>query len=166
MIFFLIVVILVILFLLCYVEFFVWVLKIGLLYLYIYLVLGEIWVFIIGWNFILENVFVSVLLGNEFSKFVNFVSGNWILDFMIENVVNWIVKGFWWFLDFIGFIIVILFVFLVVIGLWKLVLFMWFVILINFLVVLFIVLFGFYFMDMINWEIFEKFVLYGFDGIM
>lgn len=82
-----IVVFLVILFLFCYVEFVVCVLKIGFLYVYIYFVLGEIWVFIIGWNLILENVFVSVLLVNEFSKFLNFISGKKILKFMIENVV-------------------------------------------------------------------------------
>lgn len=59
-----------------------------------------------------------------------------------------------------------MFIVLLVIGLWKLVLFMCFLIMINFLVILFVVFFGFYFMDISNWEIFEKFVFYGFDGIM
>lgn len=151
---------------LCYAEFSARVSKTGSSYLYTYLALGEIWAFIIGWNLILENVLASALLGNEFSKFVNSVSGNRISDFMTENVANWTVKGFRRFPDFIGFTIVIFFALLAATGPRKPALFMRFATLINLLVVLFIVLSGFYFMDTTNWETLEKFAPYGFDGIM
>ena len=151
---------------LCYAEFSARVSKTGSSYLYTYLALGEIWAFIIGWNLILENVLASALLGNEFSKFVNSVSGNRISDFMTENVANWTVKGFRRFPDFIGFTVVIFFALLAATGPRKPALFMRFATLINLLVVLFIVLSGFYFMDTTNWETLEKFAPYGFDGIM
>lgn len=151
---------------LCYAEFSARVSKTGSSYLYTYLALGEIWAFIIGWNLILENILASALLGNEFSKFVNSVSGNRISDFMTENVANWTVKGFRRFPDFIGFTVVIFFALLATTGPRKPALFMRFATLINLLVVLFIVLSGFYFMDTANWETLEKFAPYGFDGIM
>ena len=151
---------------LCYAEFSARVSKTGSSYLYTYLALGEIWAFIIGWNLILENILASALLGNEFSKFVNSVSGNRISDFMTENVANWTVKGFRRFPDFIGFTVVIFFALLATTGPRKPALFMRFATLINLLVVLFIVLSGFYFMDTTNWETLEKFAPYGFDGIM
>lgn len=151
---------------LCYAEFSARVSKTGSSYLYTYLALGEIWAFIIGWNLILENVLASALLGNEFSKFVNSISGDRISAFMTENVANWTVKGFRRFPDFIGFTIVIFFSLMAATGPRKPALFMRFATLINLLVVLFIVLSGFYFMDTTNWETLEKFAPFGFDGIM
>lgn len=151
---------------LCYAEFAARVSKTGSSYVYTYLALGEIWAFIIGWNLILENVLASALLGNEFSKFVNSVSGQRISKFMTENVAHWSVKGFRQFPDFIAFTVVIVFTVLAATGPRKPALFMRFATLINLLVVLFIVLTGFYFMDTTNWETIEKFAPYGFNGIM
>lgn len=151
---------------LCYAEFAARVSKTGSSYVYTYLALGEIWAFMIGWNLILENVLASALLGNEFSKFVNSVSGERISKYMTENVAHWSVKGFRQFPDFIAFTIIIVFTVLAATGPRKPALFMRFATLVNMLVVLFIVLSGFYFMDTTNWETLEKFAPYGFDGIM
>lgn len=151
---------------LCYAEFAARVSKTGSSYVYTYMALGEIWAFVIGWNLILENVLASALLGNEFSKFVNSVSGERISKYMTENVAHWSVKGFRQYPDFIAFTIIIVFSILAASGPRKPALFMRFATLVNMLVVLFIVLSGFYFMDTTNWETLEKFAPYGFDGIM
>lgn len=151
---------------LCYAEFSARVSKTGSSYVYTYIGLGEIWAFIIGWNLILENILASALLGNEFSKFMNSISGGRIYKFMTENVAHWRVKGFRSFPDFIAFAIVLVFSVLSATGPRKPALFMRLASLINLLVVLFVVLSGFYFMDTSNWETLEKFAPYGFNGIM
>lgn len=151
---------------LCYAEFAARVSKTGSSYVYTYLALGEIWAFIIGWNLILENVLASALLGNQFSKFLNSVSGDRISKYMTENVAHWSVKGFRQFPDFTAFIIIIICTVLAATGPRKPALFMRFATLVNLLVVLFVVLSGFYFMDTTNWETLERFAPYGFDGIM
>lgn len=150
----------------CYAEFAARVSKTGSSYVYTYLALGEIWAFIIGWNLILENVLASALLADEFSKFLDSVSGKRISKFMTENVAQWSVQGFKSYPDFVSFAHVIVFTVLAATGPRKPALFMRFATLINLLVVLFIVLSGFYFMDTTNWETLEKFAPYGFNGIM
>lgn len=52
----------VILFGICYVEFSLWVLKCGLVYVYCYVVVGELWVFIVGWIMFVEYVIIIVVL--------------------------------------------------------------------------------------------------------
>lgn len=151
---------------LCYAEFAARVSKTGSSYVYTYLALGEIWAFIIGWNLILENVLASALLANEFSKFLNSISGKKISKFMTENVAQWSVAGFQPYPDFIAFLVVIVFTVVAATGPRKPALFMRFATMINLLVVLFIVLSGFYFMDTTNWETLDKFAPFGFDGIM
>lgn len=150
----------------CYAEFAARVSRTGSSYVYTYLALGEIWAFMIGWNLILENVLASALLANEFSKFLNSISGKRISKFMTANLAKWSVTGFQPYPDFIAFFIVIVFTVLAATGSRKPALFMRFATMINLLVVLFIVLSGFYFMDTTNWETLEKFAPFGFNGIM
>ena len=151
---------------LCYAEFSARVSKTGSSYVYTYIALGEIWAFVIGWNLILENILASAVIGNEFSKFMNSVSGDRIYKFMTEHVAHWRVKGFRPFPDFIAFVIIVIFTVLSASGPRKPALYMRLATLINLLVVLFVVLSGFYFMDTSNWETVEKFAPYGFNGIM
>lgn len=151
---------------LCYAEFSARVSKTGSSYVYTYIALGEIWAFVIGWNLILENILASALIGNEFSKFINSISGNRIYKFMTQHVAQWRVNGFRPFPDFIAFTIIIIFTALTATGPRKPALFMRLATLTNLLVVLFVVLSGFYFMDTSNWETLEKFAPYGFNGIM
>lgn len=151
---------------LCYAEFSARVSKTGSSYVYTYIGLGEIWAFIVGWNLILENVLASALIGNEFSKFINSISGDRIYKFMTEHMADWNIKGFRSFPDFIAFSIILMFTALSATGPRKPALFMRLSTMINLLVILFVVLSGFYFMDTSNWETLEKFAPYGFDGIM
>lgn len=151
---------------LCYAEFSARVSKTGSSYVYTYIALGEIWAFAIGWNLILENVLASALIGNEFSKFINSISGDRIYKFMTKHVAHWSVRGFRPFPDVIAFTIIMIFTVLSATGPRKPALFMRVSTLINLLVVLFVVLSGFYFMDTSNWETLEKFAPYGFNGIM
>ena len=151
---------------LCYAEFSARVSKTGSSYVYTYIALGEIWAFAIGWNLILENVLASALIGNEFSKFMNSISGDRIYKLMTKHVAHWSVRGFRPFPDVIAFTIIMIFTVLSATGPRKPALFMRVSTLINLLVVLFVVLSGFYFMDTTNWETLEKFAPYGFNGIM
>lgn len=150
----------------CYAEFSARVSKTGSSYVYTYIGLGEIWAFIVGWNLILENVLASALIGNEFSKFVNSVSGGLIYKFMEEHVAHWNKKGFRSFPDIIAFGIIVFFTLLSTTGPRKPALFMRLSTLFNLFVILFVVLSGFYFMDTRNWETLEKFAPFGFNGIM
>ena len=150
----------------CYAEFSARVSRTGSSYVYTYIALGEIWAFIVGWNVILENILAIALLGNEFSKFMNSISGDRMYSFMKENVANWDVNGIRPFPDFIAFAIVIIFIVLSATGPRKPALFMRLATTINLLVILFVILSGFYFMDTTNWDTLEKFAPYGFNGIM
>ena len=135
----------------CYAEFSARVSRTGSSYVYTYIALGEIWAFIVGWNVILENILAIALLGNEFSKFMNSISGDRMYSFMKENVANWDVNGIRPFPDFIAFAIVIIFIVLSATGPRKPALFMRLATTINLLVILFVILSGFYFMDTTNW---------------
>lgn len=44
----------------CYVEFGCCILKVGFVYIYFYVLVGEFWVFFVGWNMILEY-YISVV---------------------------------------------------------------------------------------------------------
>ena len=150
----------------CYAEFSALVSRTGSSYVYTYIALGEIWAFMIGWNLILENILAIALLGNVFSKFTNSLSGSRLYSFMQENFTWWKVEGFRSFPDLIACVIVIIFTILTATGPRKPAIFMRLATLINLLVIVFVILSGFYFMDTHNWDTFEKFAPYGFDGIM
>lgn len=59
----------------CYVEFSLRILKCGLVYVYCYVVFGEIWVFIVGWIMILEYVIVIVVLVRICSEYIDYIFG-------------------------------------------------------------------------------------------
>ena len=150
----------------CYAEFSSRISKTGSSYVYTYMALGEIWAFIIGWNLILEYILACALLGNEFSRYLDSICGNRIYTFLRAHLADWSVSGFRPFPDFVAFAFIIIFTILAATGPRKPALFIRAATLINFLVILFVVLSGFYLLDLSNWGSLDKFAPYGFDGIM
>lgn len=56
-----------------YVELGCCIFKEGLVYVYMYVMLGEIWVFILGWILVLEYIFVGVCLVCICSEYINII---------------------------------------------------------------------------------------------
>lgn len=102
---------------LCYVEFGVCVFKIiGLVYVYSYIIVGEIWVFIIGWNLILEYMIGMVVDVRVLSVCFDYVIGNVIRNLILIYIGEINIFGFGIYFDILFFIVIIMVIIVLVIG--------------------------------------------------
>lgn len=161
------VVFVVILVVLCYVEFGVCVFKVGFVYLYIYVMLGEIWGFIIGWNILLEYFLGVLLVVRVWSGGLDFIFNGVIKNLMFINIGYLSYNNVWIldYLDFVVFVVILMVFFVVVMGVKFVMNFNNFFIVINLIVIVIIIVFGFYFVDVKNWIDNGGFFLYGFGGM-
>lgn len=151
---------------LCYGEFGSRIGRTGSSYSYTYYSLGEVWAFLVGWNLILENTIAVALLGHEVSRFINVICNGYIYEFFKEHISNWQVKGFLPYPDFLAFIIIIVFTIISALGARQTGSFIRIATLINVLVILFVALAGIYYVDTKNWSTMDKFMPFGFHGVM
>ena len=64
---------------LCYCEFASRIPRAGSAYVYIYLSIGELWAFVVGWNLILEDVIGAAAAGKAVSQY---------FDSMLNNTIS------------------------------------------------------------------------------
>lgn len=135
----------------------------GFLYMYIYVMLGEILVFVVGWNIVLEFLFNGVSLVWMCSVFINYVI-NGILFVFFLKYLDWSIFGSVYFFDF--FVVVIVFVVMIILclGVCYLVNFYNVVIIVNLVVIVFMIFVGFFYVYFKYWEM--NFVFYGFFGVL
>ena len=151
---------------LCYAEFGSRISRTGSSYVYTYFSLGEIWSFVVGWNLILETTIATALMGHEMSRFVNNICGNQISGFLESHLGSYHVRGFLPYPDFLGCAFVLMLTILTASGARLSALFIRVATIINLLVILFVILSGFYFMNVENWSSLQKFAPFGFGGIL
>lgn len=140
--------------------------KVGLVYIYIYFFFGEIWVFIIGWNMILEYVIGIVLFGRVSSEYIDFIVGGVIWKFFIDNIGQFNVIGLGIYLDFLVFVFVFVVFLIVVSGVKYFVVFNKIVMIVNMLVILFIFVVGLFYVNLVNWVGVYQFLFYGVLGVL
>ena len=74
---------------LCYAQFSVNIPKTGTAYNYVYLVFGEVWGFLAGWNLILEYLILVASVGRSLSAYIDNLAGG-----VIQNGTNEALGGF------------------------------------------------------------------------
>lgn len=72
-----------------YVEFVFRVNCVGFGYIYMYVVMGEIFVFLIGWCMIIEYVFFVVLFVVVCSEYINFLCNGLVYMYFMEEFGVW-----------------------------------------------------------------------------
>lgn len=162
-VFFFIVVVVFILLGLCYVEFGVCVFKVGFVYIYSYVMVGEFCVFVIGWNLFFEYVIGVFFVVRVWSDYFDFVFDGRICNYILIYIGEIYIFGFLRYLDFFVFVFLLLVIFVFVIGVKNFLRFNNIFIGINFLVILFIICVGIYFVRDENWI--NDFILFGIFGV-
>lgn len=99
-----------------YVEFVFRVNWVGFGYIYMYVVMGEIFVFLIGWCMIIEYVFFVVLFVVVCSEYINFLCNGLVYMYFMEEFGVWYELVFVLFFDFLVFVLVIIVVLIICLG--------------------------------------------------
>ena len=139
---------------LCYAEFGAKVPKAGSAYSYTYVTLGELWGFIIGWNIVLEHLLGTAAVARAFSGSLDSIVNGAIKNGTIENV-GYLSKDSQWlseYPDFISFGACAVVFLIVGFGAKFTLNFNSIFTVINMIVIVFIIIAGFVFADMGNWE--------------
>lgn len=89
---------------------------IGLVYVYSYVIVGEIWVFIIGWNLIFEYMIGIVVDVWVLSVCFDYVIGNVIRNLMLIYIGEINILGLGIYFDIVFFIVIIIVIIVLVIG--------------------------------------------------
>ena len=151
---------------LCYAEFASRVPRVGANYLYTQVSLGEMWAFIVGWNYFIDSLISSAALARSSSEYINSIIGGEVYRFFENNMAFGNVEGIAKFPDFLAVTILILVLIFVVLGAWHSSTFITFVTCIKLTVILFMIVVGIYFANPDNWSTPEKFAPHGITGIL
>ncbi|XP_070561463.1 cationic amino acid transporter 4-like isoform X2 [Ptychodera flava] len=152
---------------LSYAEFGARVPKAGSTYVFVYVTVGEIVAFLMGWEMILEYLVGSAAIARSWSGYLNTLTNYRISQFILENITGgpWDVPFLAAYPDFFAFIVVMIAMTFVAMGT-KLSanIFSAFTVL-NLCIIVFFTIMGCIYGDLDNWRV-GGFAPYGFSGIM
>ncbi|XP_072175133.1 cationic amino acid transporter 4-like [Diadema setosum] len=153
----------------CFIEFCSYIPRTGSAYIFTYVVMGEIWAFLIGWNLILEYVISVAAVGKTLSSFIDELCGNAISNFTTEQIMRGrdLDLGFIEpYPDFVGVILVTLLSLFVIGGVSMSARTMTLFLFINITVICIFTIVGLRHADISNWRDYGGFAPYGVSGIV
>lgn len=132
----------------CYVEFVVMIFVVGSVYIYGYVVFGEVWVWIIGWDLILEYVVViGVVVIGWFGYIVNFFK-NMGINLLVSLVVFLYEGGI---VNLLVMFIIGIILILLIIGVKESVKFNNFIVVIKFVIIFLFIFLVVSYVKFVNW---------------
>ncbi|KAL3995063.1 Amino acid permease family protein [Acanthocheilonema viteae] len=140
---------------LCYAEFGARFPKAGSAYTYVYISVGELWAFIVGWNVILEHMLGAAAVARSWSGYLSSLFGNSLKNSTIVTIGHFDESFFADSPDLIAFLIVIAVAVFTGLGSKTSTNFNSLFTVINMLVIVFVVCYGFTFADFTFWSINE-----------
>ncbi|XP_065775541.1 cationic amino acid transporter 3-like [Muntiacus reevesi] len=140
----------------CYAEFGAWVPRSGSAYLYSYIMMGQLYAFIIGWNSILPLVMGTAGLARASSYIFDSLIGNHISQALQETFSLHLPYSLATYADFFALGLVLLMTGLLVLGARESILVTKISIGINILLLIFIIITGFVKGDLRNWKLTEQ----------
>ncbi|XP_040108017.1 cationic amino acid transporter 3-like [Oryx dammah] len=140
----------------CYAEFGAWVPHAGSAYLYSYVMMGQLYAFIIGWNRILPLVIGTASLARASSYIFDSLIGNYISQALQETFSLHLLYSLATYADFFALGLVLLMTGLLVLGARESILVTKISIGTNLLVLVFIIITGFVKGDLHNWRLTEQ----------
>lgn len=158
---------------LCYAEFGARVPKAGSAYVYTYVTIGEFWAFVIGWNIILEHMIGAASVARAWSGYVDSLFEGAVSNNTIKLVGHMNVGLLADYPDFLAFTVTLAYCGFLSLGVKSSAYVNSIFTLVNLCVMLFVIVVGFYFADIANWESKESggnspggFAPFGFSGII
>ena len=150
---------------LCYAEFASRIPRVGANYVYTHVALGEIWAFIAGWNYLVDNIVVSAALARSSSEYIDSFTGGKVYQ-IFSRYLHWgNSKDFSAFPDLLAVTVLVLVLVFVILGVWHSAAFVNIITCTKLAVILFMIVVGIYFANPDNWSTPEKFAPYGVVGI-
>uniref|UniRef100_A0A0R3RYG8 AA_permease_C domain-containing protein n=1 Tax=Elaeophora elaphi TaxID=1147741 RepID=A0A0R3RYG8_9BILA len=155
---------------LCYAEFGGRFPKAGSAYTYVYIGVGELWAFIVGWNIILEHMLGAAAVARSWSGYLSSLFGNSLRNSSIITIGHFDESFFADSPDLIAFLAVIAVAVFTGLGSKTSTNFNSIFTVINMLVIVFVVCYGFTFADFKFWSVYEvstgrsSFFPYGIGG--
>ncbi|VDK75930.1 unnamed protein product [Litomosoides sigmodontis] len=156
---------------LCYAEFGGRFPKAGSAYTYVYIGVGELWAFIVGWNIILEHMLGAAAVARSWSGYMSSLFGNSLKNSTIVTVGHFDKSFFADSPDLIAFLAVVTVATFTGLGTKTTTNFNSLFTIINILVIVFVVCYGFTFADFTLWSVHEvgstgrsSFFPYGISG--
>ncbi|XP_041480213.1 cationic amino acid transporter 4-like [Lytechinus variegatus] len=153
----------------CYAELAAKIPRTGSAYTFIYIALGEVWAFFIGWNLLLEYVVASASVGRGISGYIDHLCNGTISNFTIEYLMGgepWQATYFAQYPDLLAIAIELFISIFVILGVsissWMNTIFLS----INVVVVLIICGFGIAFGKLENWTTNGGFAPFGIEGVV
>ena len=153
----------------CYAEFGCRIPKTGSAYTYIYVSIGEIWAFLIGWNLILEYIVAAASVARSWSGYFDQLIENRIRNLTIEYVLGgepWNKPFIADYPDIFGAVVLYIVVLVVACGASVSAFATAVMLFINVLVVAFVFIVGLTYADIDNWKVDGGFAPYGVGGII
>ncbi|CAL4219904.1 unnamed protein product, partial [Meganyctiphanes norvegica] len=158
---------------LCYAEFGARVPKAGSAYVYTYVTIGEFWAFVIGWNIVLEHMIGAASVARAWSGYVDSLFEGAVSNNTIKLVGHMHAGLLADYPDFLAFTVTLAYCGFLSLGVKGSAYVNSIFTLVNLCVMLFVIVVGFYFADISNWESEESggnapggFVPFGFSGII
>ncbi|XP_022802551.1 probable cationic amino acid transporter isoform X1 [Stylophora pistillata] len=137
----------------------------GSSYLYTYATLGEISAFIVGWNVALEFLITGASLARTCRRFIDSASNGQVFLFLSKHFSKyWIIPGEEPFPDLLAAALVLAVMAILCLGARTSTNFHNLVTIINLGFILFIIVFGFFFVDLNHWK--NNFMPYGVSGVL
>lgn len=146
---------------LCYAEFAARIPKAGSAYVYSYLAIGELCAFIIAWNLLLEYIIGSAAIARAVSAYIDSLSHGFIQNKTIELIGELNQPGLSHYIDVLAFSLVLLFSIILSLGIKHSARLNNFCVTINLLTIVAVVIVGFMYVDVRNWDNFAPFGVKG-----
>ena len=138
----------------------------GSAYTYSYVTVGEVWAFVIGWNLILEYMIGTAADAAALSGAFDYAIGYRVRNFTITHIGAFNISYIGEYPDILSFIFTITVTVILACGVRESAQFTSLFNIFNVLVVLFIIITGFFFVDIKNWTEGDGFFPYGGMGVL